>query len=52
MAGFFEVIADEFNRRFNRKSQASANEFVGFQANGSVVVRDRRGTLKAEILGH
>ena len=49
MAGFFDAIADEFNSRFNRKNAASGNEFVGFQRNGAVVIRDRRGTLKAEI---
>jgi len=49
MPRFFRAIGDEFNHRFSRKDNASANEFVGFQANGAVVVRDRRGTLKAEI---
>jgi len=49
MPRIFRAIGDEFNHRFSRKDNASANEFVGFQGNGAVVVRDRRGTLKAEI---
>ena len=49
MPRIFRAIGDEFNHRFNYKSAASGNEFVGFQANGAVVLRDRRGTLKAEI---
>jgi hypothetical protein len=46
---FFRAIGDEFNHRFSVKDNASANEFVGFQSNGAVIVRDRRGTFKAEI---
>jgi hypothetical protein len=49
MPRIVRAIGDEFNQRFNRKNAQSGNEFVGFQANGSVVVRDRRGTQKAEI---
>jgi hypothetical protein len=49
MPRIFRAIGDEFNYRFNNKSGASCNEFVGFQGNGAVVVRDRRGTGKAEI---
>lgn len=49
MPRILRAIGDEFNQRFIRKNAASANEFVGFQSNGAVVVRDRRGTLKAEI---
>jgi hypothetical protein len=49
MPRIVRAIGDEFNHRFDRKDNASANEFVGFQPNGAVVVRDRRGTLKAEI---
>jgi hypothetical protein len=30
MPRIFRAIGDELNQRFNRKSAASANEFVGF----------------------
>jgi hypothetical protein len=46
---FFRAIRDEFEDRFTTKNAASGNDFVGFQSNGAVVLRDRRGTLKAEI---
>jgi HK97 family phage portal protein len=46
---FFRAIGDELKSRFSQKDALSANEFVGFQGNGAVVLRDRRGTLKAEI---
>jgi hypothetical protein len=49
MPRIFRAIGDELNQRFNRKSAAFGNEFVGFQSDGAIVVRDRRGTLKAEI---
>jgi hypothetical protein len=49
MPRIFRAIGDEFNHRFSRKDADSVNEFVGFQPNGAVVIRDRRGTLKAEI---
>jgi HK97 family phage portal protein len=49
MPRILRAIGDEFNHRFSRKDAASANEFVGFQSNGAVVLRDRRGTLKAEL---
>ena len=32
-----------------RKDTAPINSYEGFQANGAVVLRDRRGTTKAEI---
>jgi hypothetical protein len=49
MPPIFRAIGAEFNRRFTSKNVAPGNEFVGFQSDGAVVVRDRRGTLKAEI---
>jgi hypothetical protein len=49
MPRFFRAIGDEFNDRFSRKDTGSVNEIVGFQSSGAVVLRDRRGTLKAEI---
>jgi hypothetical protein len=49
MPRIFRAIGEELNHRFNRKSAASGNEFVGFHGNGAVVIRDRRGTLKTEI---
>jgi hypothetical protein len=49
MPRIFRAIGDELNQRFNRKNTAPVNELVGFQGNGAVVIRDRRGTLKAEI---
>src|SRR5580692_7628007 len=49
MPRFFRAIGDELSSRLNRKNAASGNEFVGFQSDGAVVLRDRRGTLKAEI---
>ena len=33
----------------DQKDTASVNTFEGFQSNGAIVVRDRRGTAKAEI---
>lgn len=33
----------------SRKDAATVNHYEGFQANGAVVLRDRRGTVKAEI---
>jgi len=42
----FRVIGHEFNHKFSRKDAGSVNEFVGFQANGIVVPRDRRGTSR------
>src|ERR1700691_2986686 len=46
---FFRAIGDELKSRFSQKDALSTNELVGFQSNGAVVLRDRRGTLKAEI---
>ena len=42
-------LASSRDRRFSLKEAGSVNGFVGFQGNGAVVLRDRRGTVKAEI---
>jgi hypothetical protein len=34
---------------FRRKDTASVNQYEGFQSNGAVVLRDRRGTVKADF---
>jgi hypothetical protein len=42
----------EFLKRispFNRKDTANVNRYEGFTGDGRVVLRDRRGTAKAEI---
>jgi HK97 family phage portal protein len=49
MPRIFRAIGDELSNRFSTKNAAAGNEFVGFQSSGAVVLRDRRGTLKAEI---
>jgi HK97 family phage portal protein len=49
MPRIFRAIGDEFNDRFSRKDTAPVNTFEGFTSAGAVIVRDRRGTLKAEI---
>jgi phage portal protein BeeE len=46
---FLRAIGDELNHRFSRKDAGTVNEFVGFTSRGEVVLRDRRGTVKAEI---
>jgi len=46
---FLRAIGDELRSRVSQKDTQSVNHYEGFQANGAVVVRDRRGTLKAEI---
>lgn len=46
---FFRAVRDEFKDRLTTKNAASGNEFVGFQGNGAVVVRDRRGTVESGI---
>jgi hypothetical protein len=35
--------------RTSRKDTLPVNRYEGFQGNGAVVLRDRRGTVKAEI---
>jgi Phage portal protein len=49
MPRIFRAIGDELSQRFSLKNTAPVNELVGFQGNGAVVLRDRRGTLEAEI---
>jgi hypothetical protein len=49
MPPIFRAIGDEFNHRFSRKDTAPVNSFEGFNASGAVILRDRRGTRKAEI---
>jgi hypothetical protein len=49
MPRFFRAVADEFQSRVGRKDTAPVNAYEGFTSNGAVVLRDRRGTLKAEI---
>src|ERR1700683_4651716 len=46
---FLRAIGDELKSRLRQKDTASVNTFEGFQSNGAIVVRDRRGTAKAEI---
>jgi hypothetical protein len=36
---------------FRRKDTASVNQYEGFQSNGAVALRDRRGTVKANFPG-
>ena len=49
MPRIFRAIGDEFNHRFSRKDTAPVNSFEGFTSSGAVMLRDRRGTLKAEL---
>jgi hypothetical protein len=49
MPRIFHAIGDGFNHSFCVKNTTLVNEFVGFQGGGAVAIRDRRGTLKAEI---
>ncbi len=49
MPRIFRAIGDEFKSRLTQKNATSGNEYLGFQPNGAVVLRDRRGTVKAEI---
>jgi HK97 family phage portal protein len=46
---FFRAIGDELTSRFNRKDTAPVNAYEGFTGDGRVILRDRRGTRKAEI---
>jgi phage portal protein BeeE len=46
---FLRAIGDEFKSRLTQKDTAPVNSFEGFQSNGAVVLRDRRGTAQAEI---
>jgi hypothetical protein len=45
MPRLLRAIAD----RIDQKDTQSVNRYDGFQSNGAVVLRDRRGTAKAEI---
>jgi HK97 family phage portal protein len=45
MPNFWRRFVDQIDR----KDSLSVNRYEGFQANGAVVLRDRRGTLKAEL---
>jgi len=45
MPRLFRALAD----RIERKDTIPVNRYEGFQSNGAVVLRDRRGTVKAEI---
>jgi hypothetical protein len=45
MPRFLRTIADVIER----KDTVPVNSYEGFQGNGAVVLRDRRGTAKAEI---
>jgi hypothetical protein len=49
MPRIFRAIGDEFKRRFSQKDTQPVNTYEGFDAAGRVRVRDRRGTVKAEI---
>ena len=49
MPRIFRAIGDEFNHRFSVKNTAPVNTFEGFNSRGEIIVRDRRGTLKAEL---
>jgi hypothetical protein len=51
MPDIFCAIGDEFKNGISRKETLPVNTFEGFQENGAVVLRDRRGTLKAETPG-
>jgi HK97 family phage portal protein len=45
MPRFLRAVAD----RFERKDSIAVNRYEGFTERGAVVLRDRRGTVKAEI---
>src|ERR1700722_15288809 len=46
---FLRALGDEVKCRLSQKDTAPVNSFEGYQSNGAIVVRDRRGTAKAEI---
>src|SRR5271156_6779189 len=46
---FLRAIGDEFKSRLSQKDTAPVNTLEGFQSTGAIVLRDRRGTAKAEI---
>jgi len=49
MPRILRAIGDEFKSRVRQKDTASVNRFEGFQGDGAIVLRDRRGTARAEI---
>jgi|SRR5271165_4469590 len=49
MPRIFRAIGEEFKSRLGQKDTAPVNSFEGFASRGEVVLRDRRGTVKAEI---
>jgi hypothetical protein len=48
MPSIFNAI-NKFLDGSSQKDTLPVNQYEGFQANGAVVIRDRRGTRKAEI---
>ena len=46
---FLRALGDEFKSQLSQKDTAPVNAYEGFQSNGAIVLRDRRGTLKADI---
>ena len=49
MPHIFRAIGDEFKSRLGQKDTAPTNRLEGFQSDGAIVLRDRRGSAKAEI---
>jgi hypothetical protein len=50
MPRILRAIGEKIRSRLNQKDTAPVNRYEGFQSNGAVVLPDRRGTRKAEIL--
>ena len=51
MPGIFRAIRDEISSRVNQKDTLAVNAYEGFTSRSEVVLRDRRGTVKAKIAG-
>jgi hypothetical protein len=49
MPRILRALGDEFQSRFNRKKTAPVNQYEGFTERGEVVLRDLRGTRRAEL---
>jgi len=49
MPRIFRAIGDEFKSRLSLKDTAPVNSYEGFTGSGAIVLRDRRGTSKAEV---
>jgi HK97 family phage portal protein len=49
MPAIFRAIGDQFKSRLGQKETAPVNRYEGFNEAGAVVLRDRRGTKKAEV---